>query len=421
LINFSFSQNSDISLFISKSKTFFEQQIISDFPPKIPYSPDSLYTIYKNLETSTKEEQIYAKFFLFKFALKMDSDFAFDILIDAYNQIQLSASSPEFMFIRGYYHIASKNFSSWKKFMNYFSDYPNNPKLGKKLVCANILDENKFFTIILNEQIKILEKKPGNYPRAEKLASKLLKKYPKSDKILHKFIKFTFFTKNYKRSISLLQRSLNFKLSDGKLSLRKFYIAKLYFLIGEANISQQYILNSALTDTIQNEQNYHLLSAKINYLTNTQSEKTDNWLKKIASKKSQKNLKKFKKILPILRKAELFLNKQNHLEAEKILEKVDINNFSEKNNIFTMSLIAKLLWKKKDFFNSKRYLHNILNRYDEIDENVQSFVNLLLADISYKLNDFDQFESYFEEIKLEKLEIYDKLLYSNLKNFYEKL
>ena len=175
-------------------------------------------------------------------------------------------------------------------------------------------------------------------------------------------------------------------------------IVASYFYVAEFDISKQYI--KRYLDPLQIINSKLILELIVRMeMTEKQTEMDSIIQFCIANYSLPISLNDYKQHVnqPLERliETDLYLNRKNLRIAEAKISKME----SKSDSLYATKqfYLAKLYWAKQDYFNSKRYLHNLLNKYHNyFDRHMSVQANFILANIAFESNDFDQSKQYLE-------------------------
>ena len=439
LINFFYSQaNYEViaSTLIERSVKYFSQKVSTDSVIK-PYSIDVLENFNDDYEEGffdniSIQDNVYLNYFLFRYFKEAIHPLTLDVGLRAYNLSQkVKNRSMELSFIEGEIQYYSSNIGTWQKITNLFNKLYGNKSEATKKLLVQLPKFSPLYTISLEKQYDINLNDNFDYLLSKKILEKLLVKFPSSEKILTKYMNLVFDAGFFEDALSALNPLLYSNTLSGDHSHLIQSIAKCYYYLSQFDISAQYFYQVKAKDTLQLVDETSLYIVKIKYLTNVLDsvslDSTLYYFEEYSLNDEYDRLEEFiskydNSILKELHKLEFKLNKKDFSEVKERLTALEsYSSSSAKIHKRYMILFAKLLWQEKDFFNAKRYLHNLKNTYeDNLPNDIKCTTHLILADISYRANDFEQSKSYLDEVKLEDLPFYERHIFHYLSSSLEK-
>jgi len=423
LISFSFTQEMEIGdRFIIRSHKYFESRVVSE-NVQSPYSSEALEELIDHVnETDVRHlehiDQVYFYHYLYRFLLESNYGNAVTFGLKSFKLAEsLPTKTPESLFIEGYYQYHSSKLGAFQKLNHLFENLHSDKESGIKKILTPLKPSSSLYLISLNDQFNSLLEAKKDYLAAVPKLEKLLKKFPQSSRILKEYMNIIFETGDFETAIEVLL-SLVHKSSTESERARMFsYLAECYFFLGYDDISTQYFYQSIISDTLLNKGKAYLCLAKMTYLTEQPDSislsQYEFWLEEYAENNEFNNWYEFKQFyntpsLKLLKQADFLLNRSDRTQASKCVQKLQAKKEDENERFKKLFMLTygKLLWLEKDYFNAKRYLHNLKNTFPSLEDEVVHMLHLILADIAYHLNDFEQCEEYLSSIDLDLIPFY---------------
>ena len=426
LINILLSQKSEWQKdFNQKSLSFFTEYYFSDgLTNNLPFNQNDLdYFLNTLLEKKSEynKDDLETSNLLYRYYIALDQE------ENAYRagylsyEISNKDDDPFYKYIKAYYQYYADKFSFWTHLRHAFDGIENESKKSREIIIKGLNENHPFRLISLFDALFIHQGEFRNYRFEVELCRLIVKQNYHEEKVLSYIAKKSFNLGDFETAISIYS-TLNILSSQQKnQSINYYRIAESYYHLGLFKVSKQYLINFKLiTDSTHQVNSLALLcknDMRLGVLNDLEPDSIQNYLShnynlgldEDLSEDIYDILESSKHDLHIL---DYYLNRGNLILAERSLNDSVILKEADYIRLY---YTAKFYWKKKDYFNSKRNLHNLIHD-NSLDDNpkLKSYANLILADILIHASEKEKALDYIDEVDPNHLTFYDKVLYQTL-------
>jgi hypothetical protein len=426
LINILISQKSEWQKdFNQKSLSFFTEYYFSDdLNQHLPFNQNDLDYFLKSLlekKSEYNQDDLETANMLFRYYLSLDQEE--NAYKAGYLSFNISGNKDDtfYKYIRAYYQLFADKFSFWTHLRHAFSGIKNEAKSSKRIIREGLNDNHPYKLISLFDALIIHEGEYRNYRFEVELCRTIINRNDHEKKVLSFIAKKSFELGDFETAISTYS-TLNILLKNKEERSKNYYkIAESYYHLGLFKVSKQYLINfKLLSDSLNKVESFVLLSRndlRLNLIHEIDSDTIKNYLvRNYAYQLDQDIIDQItEKVIETKNDIHLldyYLNRENLVLAERSLN--DSVLLKDKEYI-RLYYTAKFYWKKKDYFNSKRNLHNLIHD-NSLDGNpkLKSYANLILADILIHASEKEKARNYIDEVNPKHLMFYDKILYQSV-------
>ncbi|MCB0278237.1 MAG: hypothetical protein KDD94_01955 [Calditrichaeota bacterium] len=411
--------------FNRQSITYF-QELCFDKNIESPFKKEELRQFSRQVQDT--DEQSYsillANHLLFRYFLtinEMETAYQHGIRsLELSEQINDDALKQEIRFIGAYYSYYARRFDTWMSLKHLFRGVRSNPEKGLTIIFDDLNIESELYQLNLTDQYQIQYNQLFDYNAAIHTLNSLLVIASNKKQIFKQIAEMYYKSGAFEQAISIYQQIASDQSLSEQAELTERIIS-CYFYMAEFDISKQYI-KRYLSSTVL-ERKPSILEIIVQIEMAPDRVVTDSVLNSCISN-YQLNISldelKSRITLPLshFNLTDLYLNRKNLHVAEKRIAEMRSNS----DSLFTVKQFsyAKLYWAKQDYFNSKRYLHNIINKYQSFfSRQMWVQANYILANIAFESNDFEQSKNYLEAADPEFLYFYQLPKFNFLQHHFK--